>query len=71
MARFKDSLLVWTCDGDLSKPLDQDAGEREPPWEQPGPRGYRYTYQPTDLTRKRGAAGSEGKEMFWEMETEV
>ena len=56
-----DSSLVWMCDGDSSKPLDQDAGESEPPWEQPGPSGYRYTYQPTDLTRKRERSEREGR----------
>ena len=40
---------------------DEDGAFQVNAMEQPGPSGYRYTYQPTDLTRERERNGREGR----------
>ena len=47
-----DTSLVWTCDGDSSKPADR---VRIPgsQWLQPGSSSSLYAYQPTDQTREQ------------------
>lgn len=48
-----DSSLVWTCDGDSSKPVHQGSQWQQQGESQPGPSGFQYAYQPADETRQR------------------
>ena len=46
--------MIWTCDGDSSKPVHQGSQWQELGESQPGPSGsFQYAYQPTDEARQR------------------
>ena len=54
-----DSSLIWTCDGDSSKPVHQGSQWGELGEFQPGTSGsFQYAYQPTDEARQRESTDS-------------